>query len=153
MTKNTKYYFIPLLAIFVCVLQTSFFFELFGIGLNPNFFGAFVAGLALNRSYKSAYMFSIAGGVLLDILKGSTIGVTPVVFSAAILIYKYVRDYYLSNSLAASAYIFGVFYLYKLLEIKEPVFSTDLLISSAVSVAASYLLSWLFTKIYEKSYF
>jgi rod shape-determining protein MreD len=99
--KIKKYIWLVFVIIILVLFQTSFFNVILGVELNPNLILAFAFSLLFINSVKEGMFAAFAGGVLLDLLGFSVIGLSAVLFILflyiGVLITKYVFNNWFSQ--------------------------------------------------------
>lgn len=88
-----KILYLFLINLVLVLFQTSFFSEIFGINLNPNLILAFGFAFMFVNQEEEGRTSLLIGGILLDLLSFSTVGLSSltmlVLFELSILVRKY----------------------------------------------------------------
>lgn len=92
-----KYFAILVINIILSLLQVSFFNEVFGAFINPNFVIAFAFSLLLLDEEDTSIYSAAVGGLLLDLVSFSTTGLFMLVYSVMLYILYLIRRYVFKN--------------------------------------------------------
>lgn len=88
-----KFLLLLLVNCILVLLQSAFFFELLGVFLNPNLVLALALALFFVGSTKEAFLSGLLGGLLLDLVGTSPIGLSSLVFVSMLYGLSFVRKY------------------------------------------------------------
>jgi hypothetical protein len=147
MKKTTTY---ALFIIFSAIIQTSFLRELFGTAANTNLVAAFVLALVIIDDYEGAYWASLLGGIFLDIILGSSIGLSSLMLCIFVWLYSQLKSFYLRNFF--SSLIFSTFYFYtlKLVVSHVVVFDGWIIFGALLTAILGKIISLFLKGYYEK---
>lgn len=148
--KKSDTFTIIILNIFSAILQSSFFSAIFGYYLNPNLYASICFSLVLNENFSLAYISALFGGIFLDIISGSTLGLSSLGLCIFVWVYQFLYKFYLRSWVASFAFATIFFYLLRLVLARSFLINIPLTISAVLSALFGYLLSFLLKEGYEK---
>jgi hypothetical protein len=143
--KNLR---IILVSLFLMILQTGFFSELFG-EIFPILIFCYSLGLFALGKTEESYLSAFVGGLLLDLVSSNFLGFSSTVFLSALLAGVAVRKVF-SNSVLSHIFAIVLFqFIYFLFSLD---FAFDFVISLTfwVSVFSNYVTFLLFTFLLRK---
>lgn len=88
-----KFLILLIINIFLVLVQGSFLRELVGPALTPNLIIAFAFSLFFAEREDLALISAFMGGLLLDLLGFSIVGISPLLIIAGLIFYKFVKQY------------------------------------------------------------
>lgn len=129
--------------IFISLLQTAFFLELFG-AVNPNLVLANAYSYFYGNSIRTSLISAFVGGLIIDLLGVGIVGITPLFFVIAILLSDFIKKYifrgWITNIISLSVASAG----YTILSnYPSPVNTHDNLVSVFLTLAFSFVFYFL----------
>jgi len=88
-----RFFALFILNLLLCLLQTAFFPELFGVTAAPNLVLAFSFALFFLHKFNLSFLSCFIGGLLLDLLVTLPVGLSSVILLSCLVCAFYVRRY------------------------------------------------------------
>jgi hypothetical protein len=134
---------VVLINIIFAVLQTSFFSYLLGTKMNIDIIASVCFALVLLNSDDMSYFSALVGGLFIDLLGTGLIGITSVLLTVYVYLYKWLNTFYMRNIISKVLFSIVYFYILKLIALRVFVFDSQLLFSTILTVITGYILSFL----------
>lgn len=123
-----KYFFVILGFFILILLQESFFSRLAILGIPINFFLIFIFFLSFFEKEKSALIFAVLGGIVLDVFSFSAFGINILTLFLAVFLVKEVSKLLKKTNVFVFLALFALFLLsFKLFSILSKLFFNLLL--------------------------
>ncbi len=137
-----KYVILSMINIVLVLFQLSFFPKLVGNALAPNLVLAFAFTFLLYGGLGFALFTAFFGGLLVDLLSFSHIGVSPLILCLLLMLTKIVRKHLIRNDSFFGAFVYLSFVLYAILvQFPKFEFGPGLLMNSLASTVVFLIFS------------
>lgn len=88
-----RFFIVFFVSLGLVLIQTSFLPVLLGPDISPSLYLALVMSLYVENKVKDAYFSALVGGLIVDLLSTHTVGMSPLILTALLLVLSFARKY------------------------------------------------------------
>lgn len=144
--KYKDYLIITFIIFILALFQTSFFAEVFGNSLNPNLILVLVFAFLFMDKTQEALFSTFVGGLLLDTLGNSIMGLSSLLLVCAVLLTLFAKKFVQESKYFQGILLLGSYLVYAVvINLNNPVITFKLFIGAFLTLLLAYV-SYVFMK-------